>query len=140
MIELPNEIFLNIMTYIYYNTCRYNMNIFPINKMIYKYFNSKCEVISYYPLNYNKKYCRLRPIISCSYHGSEYINETIKTLNSLKSYNRQNMNKTSVHFSSEEICKSALKYVKEYGIISHLCCSNKGVVFIGEDEMVNTFI
>ena len=45
-----------------------------------------------------------------------------------------------VHFSKESICKSSIKNVKEFGLISSLCCNNKGIKLISNDEMFNTLL
>ena len=67
-------------------------------------------------------------------------NELINKLNDFKKQTREGNLPSYIHFSKESICKSAIKYIKEYGKISNFCCENKGINIIKGDEMVGSFI
>lgn len=139
--NIPFEIIKEIVSYLQESKCYFkNNNKIILCKSHYNEMKSKCSLSTYFPRNYGLVGCHLKPINSCLYHKNEAKHNMIEVLNSLKFYHHEGLHKRCVHFENESICKSSIKYVKEYGIISHLCCNNTGIVFIGNDEMVNTFV
>ena len=139
--NIPFEIVKEIVSYLQESRCYFeNNNKIILCKSHYNEMKSKCLLSSYFPRNYGFTGCHLKPIHICLFHGNNATKNMVEVLNSLKSYHNQGLHKQCVHFENESICKSSIKYVKEYGIVSHLCCNNSGIVFIGNDEMVNSFV
>lgn len=74
-----------------------------------------------------KKSCNLiryKTICVCEAHDDPAFFSCIKTL---KPY--ENKKPFSIHFDSESSCKYALKFKNDFGELSHLCCSNTGMMF-----------
>ena len=139
--NIPFEIVKEIMCYLQQSKCYFkNNNKIILCKSHYNEMKKICCLSSYFPRNYGFTCCHLKPIHICLFHGNSAKKNMVEVLNSLKSYHNQGLHKRCVHFENESICKSSIKYVREYGIISHLCCDNSGIVFIGNDEMVNSFV
>ena len=141
MSYIPYEIVKEIVSYLQQSNCFYENNEkIILCKSHYLEMKSKCSLCSYFPRNYGFAGSHLKPINICLFHGSTAQHNMVKVLNSLKAYHQEGLHKRCVHFDNESICKSSIKYVQEYGIVSHLCCNNTGIVFIGNDEMVNSFV
>ena len=141
--NIPNDVLNNILSFILGNTCKYSSDYNLLSNEINEYFFKKCQIMMYIPVKnpYNKYGdFYLKPLYSCSCDNNNDKKELIQILNKIKNNVLRGMKPKRVHFSKESICKSSIKYVKEFGLISSLCCNNKGIKLISNDEMFNTFI
>ena len=141
--DLPYEILIHIMKYLIGNKCKHETEYNTISRKINNYFFPNCQLNIYIPHKHNKnRYLNLslNKITGCWCKCFDDTNELINKLNNFKKQTREGNLPSYIHFSKESICKSAIKYIKEYGKISHFCCENKGINIIKGDEMVGSFI
>ncbi len=143
MEELPYEVIIYIMKYLIGNKCKHKTEYNTISCKINKYFFPNCKLNIYIPHKNSKdRYLDLylSKIIGCWCKVFDDKNELIYKLNDFKKKTKEGTFPSYIHFSKESICKSAIKYVREYGKISRFCCDNKGINIIKCDEMVGSFI
>lgn len=84
----------------------------------------KCKIIIYE--NDHKLNC-------CEIHGNEYVIDAISSLNKATKQFCNNNILSTIHFKSHNSLQIAEPYLSSFGIISHYCCSGKGVMY--KDEM-----
>ena len=117
------ELLLEIFSYL---DCYTKQIISCTSKFMYSKY--KCRIIEYINLELTN-----RKLKCCQIHGNK--NE-INAIITLKKEDKKK-NHISIHFVSEEALNIAKPFLKKYGIISHYCCSNKGVMYITQKDLIS---
>tara|TARA_B100000900_G_scaffold372846_1_gene353032 strand:- start:122 stop:514 length:393 start_codon:yes stop_codon:yes gene_type:complete len=87
-----------------------------VSKVFYKKDN--CCIIEYIQGNKKLEFCKI--------HGDKKIKNIILKL---KNADRQKKINT-IHFDSSESLEIAKPFLEKYGLISHYCCDNTGVMYL----------
>ena len=95
---------------------------------------------------FNKSNCNIskyKNLLSCGCHDNIYQINAVCKLIYAKTYKESNINNVdkefsldkdaksyfTIHFISKKSLKIAEPYLKDFGVVSHYCCSNTGVMY-----------
>ena len=140
----PSEIIYTILSYLFQDSCKYESDTKGfINKHIYHTFFGCCKSHQYIPIKHDKaiyKENTLKVLQSCTFHGKTYLNELIVNLQKMKQMKKKHGFPFRIDFSNEFTCKMSVKYISEYGMVSHFCNENKSVVIHSYEDILSSFI
>ena len=122
MANLCTDLLIEIFSY---SDCYMKQIISFTSKFMYSKY--QCRIIEY--INLEATNINLR---CCKIHGNP---NKINSIITLKKEDKKK-NHSSIHFVSEEALNIAKPFLKKYGIISHYCCSNTGVMYITEKNSI----
>ena len=140
---LPNDIILHVFSFLYTTckiTCKENISI---SKMVNEKFFKNCLINQYVPIKSDPNIYgsnSLSHIRCCYFHSPKHMKELVNKLNGLKMNACLHEFPHYVRFSNERTCKLSMKYLLEYGVISHLVENNKCAVLMSCDELLSSFI
>ena len=123
MANLCTDLLIEIFSY---SDCYMKQIISCTSKFMYSTY--KCRIIEYVNLELTN-----RKLKCCKIHGNK---SEINAIITLKKEDKK-QNHSSIHFVSEEALNIAKPFLKKYGIISHYCCSNKGVMYITQKDLIS---
>lgn len=141
--ELPNDIILHVFSYLY-STCKINSKeSFAVSKKLNEKFFKRCVVSRYEPIKSDSNMYgsnTLHTIKCCFVHSEKHVKELVNKLNGLKIDACNCCFPHIVRFTNKQTCRIAMKYLLEYGIVSHLRENNTCAVLMSFDDMLNTFV
>ena len=121
MNKFPSEILYLINNFL---CCKDRNSLNYVSKLFYKKEN--CYVIEYIQGKKKLQFCKI--------HDDKNIKDIIFKL---KNADRQKKINT-IHFNSEESLEIAKPFLNKYGVISHYCCNNTGVMYLARLNELST--
>ena len=113
MNKFPSEILYLINNFL---CCKDRNSLNYVSKLFYKKEN--CYVIEYIQGNKKLQFCKI--------HDDKNIKDIIFKLKNADRKKKIN----TIHFDSEESLEIAKPFLEKYGVISHYCCNNTGVMYL----------
>ena len=125
--SIPNEIIQYIDSFI----CDKDKKYINLSIISSQFNRSNCKIYRY------------KNLLACNSHDDIYKINAVNKLIYAKTYKQSNINSIdksfsldketrsyfTIHFISKKSLKIAEPYLKDFGVISHYCCSNTGVMY-----------
>lgn len=122
---------IEIIQYIDSFLCDKEKKYINLSLISCKFNKSNCKILRYKDLlacNCHDNIYKINAVTKLIY-AKTYKQSNITTIDSSFSLDKETRSYFTIHFISKKSLKIAEPYLKDFGIVSHYCCSNTGVMY-----------